>query len=190
MFDRFPACRQAQLVAKFSIFLLVVLLGSAGGFCDQSAPGTFAEVKVAEQREHGKVTYQYTVTNIGSQPIVAFCVGGNQDIAGPYEFTALPLGWVPDQQGRVTEKAALPAGWEAWVLNGDGGKHFALEWKTAAYEQAVMPGQSFDGFKIEFLQPKDCCLTSHWTAISRDSQMSSGGLSSRACSDTAPACGQ
>ena len=129
-----------------------------------------AEVHVTQKSQEGQVTCLYSLLNTGTQPIVSFAVGGNQELAGPYELSAVPVGFDSGLQG---EKQG--DGWQASLLTESGNPAFAVEWETKDYADGVMPQKSKQ-FELRFLSPRFDCEAGHWTAISRDSQIISGLL--------------
>jgi len=131
-----------------------------------------AQVHVTRKSQEGRVTCQYSLLNTGSQPIVSFAVGGNQELAGPYELSAAPAGF---ENGLQREKQREGDSWQASLLTETGKPAFAVEWETKEYADGVMPQKS-KTFELTFQSPQFDCGAGHWTAISRDSQIVSGFL--------------
>jgi hypothetical protein len=119
-------------------------------------------VTVSADRSRGHVDCHYTVTNHGSKPIVGFVLGAGVEAAGPYELTLTPKGLLS------------PRGWEFEVLSPDPNQKLAVEWQTKNYEKALMPGRIMDELTIRYDMRDMPCGGLHWTAINRDSELTSG----------------
>jgi hypothetical protein len=141
-----------------------------------SAFGSAIDVRVLEERQADRVHCQYTVVNPSNQPILAFALGGNENLAGPYELANAPEGWYRDAERPDGKASPAPSGWESSLLTEEGALNFAVEWQTKNYEKAIMPGTTYEGFDLAFSQASAHCKGVHWTAITRDSQIISGVL--------------
>jgi hypothetical protein len=133
-------------------------------------------VRLIEESASQRLHCQLLISNHSQQPIVAFALGGNQDLAGPYEFSGAPEGWYRGSEKPGAKPSPVPAGWEGSLLVEEGALNFAVEWQTKDYEKAIMPGTTFEGFDLAFSQASAHCKGVHWTAITRDSQILSGIL--------------
>ena len=133
-------------------------------------------VRLIQESASDRVHCQLVVENHTREPIVAFALGGNQDLAGPYEFPLAPEGWFRGPEKPDAKTSPAPSGWEGSLLAEEGALNFAVEWQTKDYEKALMPGSVFEGFDLTFAQSSARCRGVHWTAITRDSQLLSGIL--------------
>jgi hypothetical protein len=163
-------------VKKTSSFFLPAFLFL--GAAKTGAAGIPPPVEVTTQQiaSGDRDVCRFRMTNHTPQPIVAFAVGGNANLAGPYELTAAPLGFNPDTGAAV--QAPDLEGWEESLLREPAGSTFAVEWQTKDYAKAVMPEAS-ETFELAYDEGASACRQGHWTAITRDSQVHTGVLSAR-----------
>lgn len=133
------------------------------------------QVRLKEQKTDEGLQCRFEVKNNGQQAVIALAVGGNENMAGPYEFAAPPIGW-ESKDGEEVDPPNVPAGWDASSLAEEGVLNFAFEWQTKDSTVAVQPGKSFDGFVVVFRKTVTSCKGVHWTVITRDSQVVSGLL--------------
>lgn len=128
------------------------------------------QVEVTRSTEPARTLCGYQVSNGGDEPVVSFAVGGNEELAGPYELTVAPEGL---KAGVEAASPVLADGWQESLLSQPGDSTFAVEWETKDFAKAIMPRQT-KRFELAFPKPDFSCQTGHWTAITRESQVISG----------------
>jgi hypothetical protein len=130
-------------------------------------------ITVQLQKMGDRSVCRYEAANHTGQPIVAFAIGGNEQLAGPYEIPVIPAGFHPDTG--AGEAAYAPDGWEVSLLREPAGDTYAVEWQTKDGSKALLP-EATERFDLAFETAAPNCRQGHWTAITRDSQIHSGSL--------------
>ena len=111
---------------------------------------------------NGRTTYQYKLSNQGSQRVVALASGNDYRYGVP-ELTRYPDGWTIEA-GIMPGTVLSPAAWTPMVLTTEESPAVELRWRNDGSAD-VMPGQSLTGFAVVLAGASSQYLSAHWTAI-------------------------
>lgn len=140
----------------------------------RASPVPAVAITVSTRQSGDRHYCLYELTNHTPQTIVAFALGGNENLAGPYQLTTAPLGFDPDTGAGQAVQG--PDEWEASLLREPAGSTFAVEWQAKDLAKALLPEKT-EKFELAYAEAPHC-KEGHWTAITRDSQVHSGLLAS------------
>jgi hypothetical protein len=139
-------------------------------------PAPAVDIAVHSTKRGDALVCRYTLDNRTAPGILAFTLGGNENLAGPYELTAVPAGYNLDSG--AGEYVTVPKGWESSLLQEPAGATYAVEWQTREPEHAIRAGQKVT-FELVYEAATPNCRRGHWTVITRDSQIYAGQLEAK-----------
>jgi len=96
-------------------------------FCAATVSASVKVTVTSSQQANG-VVYTYSVSNSGTDRIVAFHVGFDY-LHGVPELRTAPVGWTPND-GIPSSSVSSPAGWSATIVTLEESDAFDLEWTS------------------------------------------------------------
>ncbi|MGZ8810743.1 MAG: hypothetical protein ACXW29_06360 [Thermoanaerobaculia bacterium] len=140
-----------------------------------SARAQNVHVFVTVAQDATKTVYRYRVVNNSTQRIVSVQIGYDYP-HGVYSLDVPPLGWSRDA-GLPSSSVTSPAGWSATLqTTEETDVQNALDWRSAAPANDIMPGQSKSGFSATVAAPANAYINGVWTAVFGDTSDTSAAL--------------
>jgi hypothetical protein len=148
-----------NLFLRFVSLLFVILIAQSPALAQQE---NGIAVTATALTLNGRTTFQYRLTNTGTQRVVALIVG-NDYRYGVSELTQYPDGW-SFNGGIVAGSVLSPSAWSPLVVATEESSAIELEWRNDGSGD-VLPGQSLAGFAVVVAGASTQYLFAHWTAI-------------------------
>ncbi len=155
---------------RFASLLLVILFAQSPALAQQENGIAVTAIALTL---NGRTTYQYRLTNAGTQRVVALIVGHDHRL-GVSELTQYPDGW-SFNGGMVAGTVLSPSAWSPVVVATEESSAIELEWRNDGSGD-VLPGQSLAGFAVVVAGASPQYLFAHWTALLANGEVAHGLL--------------
>lgn len=153
-------------IARNSESTLLTTRAAAVVFLIFCASNVCASVKVAvasSQQTNG-VMYSYTISNLGTDRIVALHIGFDY-LHGVPELRTAPVGWTPDN-GIPNSSVSSPVGWSATIVTLEESDAFDLEWiSDASGAFDIAAHTTVAGFAIRISSPSAEYLNAKYDVV-------------------------